>query len=249
MSQSHFISAFNMDSVEVQEFLLSATATNDSILAETDKIFDRTDASTSSSLYFSINDDTMSNRLVDDLQQMERTLCDLAEEEDESHKSDEMSSVIRNNNNTDLDLLTTKDEEFFQQNLPLKPFPNHPMRSQCSTPKLEAPAPPHKSIDSDLVLPLTTLLQKIEEKKKKVVTIVEAENKENIQQDIPETQRPAKKVTIANVRKSLMKPSGPSKEPVVPAMKRPNLRKSMIPNAPATTATTTTIPKGNEYND
>lgn len=30
-----------MDSVEVQEFLLSATATNDSILFETDKIFDK----------------------------------------------------------------------------------------------------------------------------------------------------------------------------------------------------------------
>lgn len=222
-------------------------------------------------MYFSINDDTLSNRLVDDLEKMERTLTGLAEEEeddDDRHKSTELSSVIQN---THMDLLmTTKDEEFFQQNLPLKlMFPNNPMRSQCSTPKLEvvanAPrqqtATPQKTtpivVKDDNpttiapaidILPLTTILQKIENKKpKKAVTIVE--NKENVPK--------AEEATIAkiparptNLRKSLMKPrTTDAAGPAIPAKRPTLLRKSMMPNAPPTssTATVTAIAKG-EFN-
>lgn len=186
---------------------------------------------------------------------MERTLTEVEEEDDESQKTTEMSSVIQNNNNNNnLDLLqtTTKEEEFFQQNLPLKAmFPNHPMRSQCSTPKLEIPAKaiilPDLKLDTslaipNLVLPLTTILQKIEKK----VTIVEAENKENVQMSdeagaIGKQLQPKEK----NMRKSLKPVSG---RPSILA-KRPTLRKSMIPNAPPQTKPMTTvaaaIPKGN----
>lgn len=189
-------------------------------------------------MYYSINDDTLSNQLADDLQRMERTLTELAEE-DESQRTIERS-VIRNSKNN------TMDDESFQQTFPLKTmFPNHPMRSQCSTPKLELPVPkktpqatasaavlPELKLSAslaipDLVLPLTTVLQKIE--KKKVTIVEEVENKENVQEEQPPTKK-------TNLRKSLK----PRDVPVV-QVKKPTLRKSMIPSAPTTA---TAIAKG-----
>lgn len=203
-----------MDSLEVQEFLL-ATATNNSLLLETDNLFENPNNSTQS-MYFSINDDTISNRIVDEMKLMEKTLTT---EADSSGQRTIESTVI--------------EEENFQKNLHLKPFPA--MRSQCSTPKVEAPKPaPSVDIVTELmetrldVLPLSTVLQKIAIEKKKTVTIIveepvreEAEDKENVV---------AKQVRRdMNLRRSL-KPR--DAVPVVPA-KKPTLRKSMIPNAPA----------------
>lgn len=179
-------------------------------------------------MYFSINDDTLSNRLVDDLKEMERTLTVIEESE--------LSSVI----NTQLEM-TTKDEQFFQENLQLKLFPNQ--RSQCSTPKIEVPQLKLNGCSiPDLVLPLTTVLEKIEKK----VTIMEptahttsTENKEN-QENVQE--KPAGR---ANLRKSLKPRDGLERKSIIPA-KKPTLRKSMIPNAPPSTATATGVnTKGN----
>lgn len=224
-------------------------------------------------MYFSINDDTLSNRLVDDLQKMERTLTEVTSVEEEentvdSSKSTEMSSVIQNTNvnpmHMDL-MMTTKDEEFFQQSLnPLKMFTN---RSQCSTPKLDVLGPkqeattPVKPVTTEkdvkldpslaipqLVLPLTTVLQKIE---KKVTIMVEeekptmenveeatggdlVENKENVEEH-PSQPKQAKlndQPNINNKRKSLKPPELRS----AMAPKR-TLRKSIAPTSTVTSST------------
>lgn len=211
----------------------------------------------------------MSNRLVDDLQRMERTLTEVTEEESSSTTTD-MSSVIQNNNNnTNLDLLTTKDEEFFQQNLLKQPlstlmFPNH--RSQCSTPKLEVPAVHHQKTATtppgppkiisdviltpsmtipDLIMPLTTLLQKIEKKKTKTVTIVTEEEEKETKAENKENEPEKPQIPSNPMRKSL-KPRSTMDTGSNPAQKPANTRKSMIPptKAAVKTESTTAIAKG-----
>lgn len=211
-----------MDSVEVQEFLMTTTAANNvSLLLETDNLFENTNltANNSTSMYFSINDDTLSNRIVDEMKLMERTLTAPTDEGETSTRIE-----------------ATVNEENFQRNLHL-PFPN--LRSQCSTPKLETA--PRKPVDAPKivtellekgldVMPLSTVLNKIGEKK--TVTIVDAEDddKENLKR--------------LNQRKSLKPRDGIDSKPVVPA-KKPTLRKSMIPNAPSTVGKSTAAVKGN----
>lgn len=217
-----------------------------------------TDPDNSSSMYFSINDDTLSNRIVE---QLDRTLIEEEEEVDEasSHllkSSAEMSSVI----NTHLEV-TTKDEEFFKMKL----FPNQ--RSQCSTPKVEAPSvlkpktpmdniqpEPEKEVQgiippkldgsliTDLILPLTTVLQKIEKKK---VTIVLEEDEGKVEKNTVENKENIKAPLVrGNMRKSLKPRDGQEQKTVIPA-KRPTFsRKSMIPNAPTTSTTAAIKTKG-----
>lgn len=213
-----------------------------------------TDPDNSSSMYFSINDDTLSNRIVE---QLDRTLIEEEEEEETSShllkSSAEMSSVI----NTHLEV-TTKDEEFFKMKL----FPNQ--RSQCSTPKVEAPSvlksmdniqpEPEKEVQgiippkldgsliTDLILPLTTVLQKIEKKK---VTIVLEEDEGKVEKNTAENKENIKAPLVrGNMRKSLKPRDGQEQKTVIPA-KRPTFsRKSMIPNAPTTSTTAAIKTKG-----
>ena len=226
-----------MDAVDVQDFLLTTTEENESIFMETDKIFENK-TTDDSSMYFSINDDTLSNKIVDDLQRLERTLTD-------EQSTQEMSSVIS---------ATMQEEESFQQNLnlPLKTFPGLTMNSQCSTPKLETPAP-HKTpglgvdlkLDAslsipDLVLPLTTVLQKLEGKKK-VVTIVEEENKENVADDakpitedkpVKAEEKKAVQPKKVTMRKALIPPKT-TRQSTVPSSTlnaRRSVRMSVVPS-------------------
>lgn len=249
-----------MDSIEVNEFLLSATGNSESLLLETDRIFDKCASATAdannsnqSSMYFSINDDTISNRLVDDLQRMDQTLTDTIEEESEQ-KTIELSSVIHINNPEALE------EMSFQQSLPLKNllFPNHPMRSQCSTPKIEpTAAPPRKTPQTkevetasvaipapDLLMPLTKVLQKMEGKKK--VTIVE-ENKENVQSRAEEEpQSKQAKMDHKPTKPTVAAQENRAKTGAVPKRFTMTTRKSMLPGAPSSTANTASA-KGESF--